>query len=88
MSGVSLIDGHIDNLRDIDLWIGLPIYTGDNSNAALYLGTYKARNLPDAVQQWVAENPQKRECYVDILHLTYWHCKFYDNEADARQYFR
>lgn len=82
---VSLINGHIDN-HNIDLWVEGYQCTG-GSNTASYLGTYKADSLREAVQQWVAENPKERERYVDISRLTYWGCKFYNNECHARRSF-
>ena len=86
MSGsVSLINGHIDN-HHIDLWVEGYQCTG-GSNTASYLGTYKADSIREAVQQWVAENPKERERYVDISRLTYWGCKFYNNECHARRSF-
>lgn len=84
-NSVSLIDGHIDT-HHIDLWLeGYQCMEG--SSTAVCLGTYDAGNLRDAVQQWVNEEPNERKQYVDLLRLTYWGCRFFDNEADARKTF-
>lgn len=82
---VSLIDGHIDT-HNIDLWLE-GYQCVECSSTAVFLGTYKAGNLRDAVSQWVNEEPNERKEYVDMLKLTYWGCKFYDNELDARRNF-
>lgn len=69
----------------ITLWMeGFQVMEG--SAQAEYCGTYQAKTLREAVEMWIAEDTRRRGL-VDLERLTYWSCRFFDNEADARKSF-
>jgi hypothetical protein len=57
------------------------------SSPAQFLGEFEAESFEEAcviamkVKGWDIKN------YYDPERNTFWGCKFYDNEADARKYF-
>ena len=67
------------------LWMEGYGATGD-SGTAQCLGTYEGDTFADAVQAWVDEEPDRAQ-YFKREGLTYWCCRFFDNEADARKSF-
>ena len=67
----------------ISLWIEGYACTGQ-SKEAQHEGTYKAETLTDAVAQWAGSSVEKMNL-VDFNMLTYWGCRFFDNESDARK---
>ena len=71
--------------KQITLWMeGFTVMEG--SAGAEYCGTYEAETLKDAVKQWVDEKPE-RKGLTDFNRLTYWGCRFFDNESAARASF-
>ncbi|MBR2388239.1 MAG: hypothetical protein IKB02_05670 [Clostridia bacterium] len=71
--------------NEIGLWIEGYAATGESSTAK-FLGFYKASTLKEAVTEWLKENPQE-EKYVNMERLSYWGCRFFDNETEARKSF-
>jgi len=71
-------------MKTITLWLEGFIATGQSCGAT-FCGTYEANSLIDAIRQWVSENPDERTKYINYERLTYWGCKFYDNEHKARR---
>lgn len=69
----------------INLWMEGYSATGEHGTAQ-YCGFYKVNTLKEAVEQWVNESLDRVK-YTNIDHLTYWGCRFYDNEPDARKSF-
>jgi hypothetical protein len=52
----------------------------------MFHGEYEAESFPEAVRQAVAKQGMDPHL-VSYKNLTYWGCRFYDNEADARRSF-
>lgn len=72
--------------KQITLWMeGFHVMEG--SAQAQYCGCYQADTLEEAVKLWVAENPRERTGLTNLNSLTYWGCRFFDNEKDARATF-
>ena len=64
-------------------------YQATGSKAcATYYGEFEAKTFRDAVIKFKAtvESEQTRET-IDTERLTFWGCKFFDNEEDARKSF-
>lgn len=60
--------------------------TGE-AGEAQYLGTYKARSFSEACAKWVSTQPKEDHYFFDPAKLTYWGCRLFDGEADARRSF-
>lgn len=52
-----------------------------------FWGVYQGYTLRDAVQRAYDEASQIDQRLFDMEKLTYWGCRFFDNEADARKAF-
>jgi hypothetical protein len=72
-------------MNKFQLWIEGYMATGE-SGKAQYLGEFEAETLKDAVIAYknTLTDPYSIKC-VNIERLSYWGCKFYDNESDARK---
>lgn len=72
-------------MQDFQVWNEGYAATGE-SGKAQYLGTYPAETFKEAVAKAiVAKNWDKS--YFNEDRLTYWGCRFFDNEASARASF-
>lgn len=59
--------------------------TGESSDATLH-GVWPGATFKEAVEAYVGTRPEEeRRTYFDVERLTYWACRFFDNEADARK---
>jgi hypothetical protein len=69
----------------ISLWMEGFEATGDHSGAQL-LGIYEAASIADAVEQHMLAQPQDREWIrkEPAGFYTFWACRIFDNEHDAR----
>lgn len=74
----------------INLWMEGFRATGEYGEAR-FCGSYFAEDLKEAVikhkECTLANNPMLDEKLFDLENLTYWGCRFFDNEADARKSF-
>lgn len=68
----------------IDLWMEGFAATGQYGQAQK-LGIYEADTLDKAVEAWVAEDPNRADYMSGTK--SYWGCRFFDNEEDARKTF-
>ena len=59
--------------------------TGERSPASFH-GVFRAPTFADAVKRCVKEKKFDTRCF-DPERLSYWGCRFFDNEADARRSF-
>ena len=60
--------------------------TNGNQSTAVYLGVYKAETFVNACRIAIMANDWDMN-YFDEKNISYWGCKFYDNEKDARKNF-
>lgn len=78
-------------LMQYSLWLEGFQATG-NDSAAVYLGTFTATSFVEACKQWhstLSEN-NKTNYPLNIDEsgiVTYWSCRIFDNELDARKSF-
>jgi len=64
--------------------------TGEEGTATI-LGTGYGKTFNEAVLDWKAKNPEEAEKYLTYNKtrdtFSYWACRLFDNEADARKSF-
>lgn len=71
-------------MKTWEVWTEGYAATGERS-PAMFHGTYHARTFKLAIEQWLDEYTDRWKSY-DADRLTFWGCKFYDNERDARAF--
>ena len=55
---------------------------------ARYVGAAEGETFAEAVQSWYAlHGTAEDKTYFDPERLTYWGCRFFDNEIDAQRSF-
>lgn len=73
-------------MKEYDVWIEGHQATGDSSTASK-LGTFEASSFRVACIAWASTlDPDGQELF-DQEALTYWGCRLFDNEQDARKAF-
>lgn len=84
----SEIEKYIEGNRKYSLWIEGYAVTGNFSNAE-YLGEFEGDTFNDACDNW-AKTIRQPEYYkpgTDKYRPSYWGCRIFGNEADARRSF-
>ncbi len=76
-----------ERMKPITLWSEGYAATGQHMGATLH-GTFTAKSLQDAVQQFKDAMPEghSKNC-IDVENLSFWGCRFFDNEKEARKSF-
>lgn len=72
-------------IKQYQIWTEGYAATGESSGA-IYHGLSKGKTFKQAVENFIEENNWDKKLY-NSEKLTYWGCKFYDNESDARKTF-
>lgn len=72
-------------IKQYQIWTEGYIATGESSGAT-YHGLSKGETFKQAIENFMEENDWDKKLY-NSERLTFWGCKFYDNEADARKTF-
>lgn len=67
--------------RKYQVWIEGHSCTEERQGAT-FLGVFEGATFADACRAW-AKTASKPDLFDDVR-LTYWACKLFDNEADAR----
>ena len=70
-------------IQEFHVWSEGWLATGGYGHAQ-YLGKFEAATFVEAVCKAVTANNWDRN-YFNLEQLTYWGCRFFDNEADARK---
>jgi hypothetical protein len=70
-------------MKEFQIWSEGFIATGENGHAMLH-ATVKAIDFREACDKLAEKSRDFRE-YYDKTNLTYWGCKLFDNEKDARK---
>lgn len=78
-------------LMQYHLWMEGYSITGNESKAT-YLGTFTATSFVEACKKWHESLPEEsRKNYLLSISangtVTYWSCRIFDNELDARKSF-
>lgn len=68
------------------LWMEGAACNGSKSKA-LFLGEYDAETFNDAVISYFGTLSDVDKYYISTSKLTYWGCRIFDNEEDARKSF-
>ncbi len=72
-------------LRHIEIWSEGFAATGEYGRAMKH-ATIEAPTLREACDKLVAQDPDFA-IYYDANNMTYWGCRLFDNEAEAREMF-
>lgn len=72
-------------MKDWEVWTEGYAATGERGYAVLH-GTYQAHTFKEAVEQWLDEDIRRWKDY-NPERMTFWGCKLYNNEKDARAFF-
>ena len=72
--------------KSFEIWLEGFNITGSRSKAK-FCNKLKAESFEKAVKIYIDSLSLKEQRFFDKNRLTFWGCKFYDNEKDARQYF-
>lgn len=71
-------------MKDWEVWTEGYAATGEFGSAILH-GVYRAETFQQAVEAWLDEYTDRWKSY-DSDRMTFWGCRFYDNERDARAF--
>lgn len=74
-------------MKDFEVWTEGYSVTGNSSPAILH-GTFKGKTFKDAVIAYKAsvKDIHSKNC-IDVERMSFWGCRFFDNESDARKNF-
>lgn len=61
--------------------------TNRESSCANYFGKFEGKTFRDAVKYLRDTIDKESRSYIDMRTLTFWGCRFFDNETDARKLF-
>lgn len=70
----------------VEIWREGYMTSGESSRAQLLRIVYGVTSLQDACARHADEDPEFKRLY-NPMKMTYWGCRLYDNEADARKKF-
>lgn len=72
------------NTRSWSIWSEGYAATGESGSAACH-GVFWAETFEGAVEKWMGTLDQHSKDCVDIINLTFWGCRLFDNLDDARK---
>lgn len=72
----------MENLKQYDIW-SEGFRTNGEASGAFFIGTSFGSNFKEACDNLAIKDANFKR-YYDDNKLTYWGCKLFDNEADAR----
>lgn len=75
----------MDKQDGYEVWMEGYAATGESAGAEYY-GSHEADNFQQACQKAMEEKGMNDD-YYDAKNNTYWACRFFDNEVDARKTF-
>lgn len=83
-------DASFDPVPDVtaawEIWIEGYVVTG-NSSTAQYKGQYTGNTFEEACARWADSLEPESKSYYDPIANTFWGCRLFNNEADARKAF-
>jgi len=74
----------VSEYKTYDIWCEGYAATGERSGAT-YFGAAKGHSFKEACDKFMAKDRESH--YYDPAKLTYWACRLFDNETDARKAF-
>lgn len=72
----------MENLKQYDIW-SEGFRTNGEASGAFFIGTSLGSNFKEACDNLAIKDANFKR-YYNNSDLTYWGCKLFDNEADAR----
>lgn len=69
-----------------DIWVEGYACTGQFAKAR-YCGRFAGATFKDAVEAYVDTLPDDQKHYYNPKTISFWACRFFDNEIDARKAF-
>lgn len=71
--------------KEFEVWTEGYAATGETGTATFH-GKFKGKTFKDAVKSWANKliNPYDIRC-VNLDNMSFWCCRFFDNEKDARK---
>lgn len=73
-------------MEEFEVWSEGYAATGEHGTAQ-FLGKYKGIDFKDACMKMMLDQKWEIDKFYSEKYNTYWGCKFYDNEKDARKHF-
>lgn len=73
-------------MRIWPLWVEGYAATGESAPAK-YLGAFEGETFQDAIQSYKDSLDADTRKYVDVERGTFWGCRFFNREEDARKSF-
>ena len=73
-------------MKQYEIWTEGYVVTGQSAGASL-MGTAKGKDFEDACLNYFDPHDKEHMRYFDPKRFTYWGCKLFDNQADARKSF-
>lgn len=68
-----------------NIWSEGFIATGQHGTAHFH-GQFEGNSFAEAIKNWIKSDKSAQQ-YVDLNTMTYWGCRLFDNESDARKTF-
>jgi hypothetical protein len=75
-----------EEMKTFEVWTEGFSATGESGDATFH-GEFEGKTFREAVNAYIATDPEYHNQYYDAKRLTYWGCRFFDNESDARKSF-
>lgn len=75
-----------EDYKEWEVWTEGFMVTG-NTEVAQFHGKFKGRNFREAVLQYKNSVSKETQSFIDLDRMSYWGCRFFDNERDARKSF-
>ena len=72
----------MENLKQYNIW-SEGFRTNGEASSAFFIGTSFGSNFKEACNNFAIKDANFKK-YYSSNDLTYWGCKLFDNEADAR----
>jgi hypothetical protein len=76
----------MNETKTFEVWNEGYAATGEHGTAQ-YLGRFEAENFQKACMRAMKELDWDINTYYDVVKNSFWGCRFFDNEVDARKSF-
>lgn len=79
---------HVESpLKQFDIWSEGYVDNGGRADAT-YFGSYVAKSFDDAIQMHMNSSPNDARFFrKSETHWSFWGCRLFDNEVEARKSF-
>lgn len=73
-------------MKEFEVWAEGYVTTGQRSSA-IYHGKWKGNTFKEAVINFANSLSKESKATINLDNLTFWGCRFFDNEKDASKTF-